>query len=52
MSKYKLCCNAGLAAVGTLCLKDGHSISVVEDHGGFQSESTAAHELGHRLDKQ
>ena len=27
---------------------DLDSASVVEDHGGFQSINTAAHELGHR----
>ena len=31
---------------------DLDSASVVEDHGGFQSINTAAHELGHRYDIQ
>ena len=30
---------------------DLDSASVVEDHGGFQSINTAAHELGHRYDR-
>ena len=38
----------GFAYIGTTCYTDGRSVSVVEDHGGFQSESTATHELGHR----
>ena len=43
-----LSCAPGLAYVGTMCMTDGESVSVVEDHGGYQSESTATHELGHR----
>lgn len=39
----------GLAYTSTLCRMDGKSVSVVEDHGGFQSIDTAAHELGHSL---
>ncbi|KAK6190983.1 hypothetical protein SNE40_002735 [Patella caerulea] len=38
---------AGLASVGTLCKRDGTSVSVVEDRGGYQSIVTATHELGH-----
>ncbi|KAL8606206.1 hypothetical protein ACOMHN_043424 [Nucella lapillus] len=40
---------AGLAYVNTMCSQDGTSVSVVEDHGGFQSENTIIHELGHSL---
>ncbi|XP_076450089.1 A disintegrin and metalloproteinase with thrombospondin motifs like [Babylonia areolata] len=40
---------AGFAYVGSMCHQDGRSVSVVEDHGGFQSETTATHELGHSL---
>ena len=39
---------SGFARVGAMC--DLDSASVVEDHGGFQSINTAAHELGHRYD--
>ncbi|XP_041367237.1 zinc metalloproteinase-disintegrin-like MTP4 [Gigantopelta aegis] len=39
----------GLAFIGTMCQGRGRSVSVVEDHGGFQSVGTAAHELGHSL---
>ncbi|XP_071099541.1 A disintegrin and metalloproteinase with thrombospondin motifs 6-like [Haliotis cracherodii] len=39
----------GLAFIGTMCQGEGRSVSVVEDHGGFQSVGTAAHELGHSL---
>ncbi|WAR13146.1 ADT1-like protein, partial [Mya arenaria] len=39
---------AGYARVGSVCHID--SVSVVEDHGGFQSINAAAHELGHGLD--
>ncbi|GFS12265.1 A disintegrin and metalloproteinase with thrombospondin motifs 18, partial [Elysia marginata] len=39
----------GLAYTSTLCRTDGKSVSVVEDHGGFQSIDTASHELGHSL---
>jgi hypothetical protein len=37
----------GLAFIGTMCTGAGDSASVVEEHGGFQSVGTAAHELGH-----
>ncbi|XP_070200703.1 uncharacterized protein [Littorina saxatilis] len=40
---------AGFALIGSMCYTDGTSISVVEDHGGFQSEGTATHELGHSM---
>jgi len=36
---------AGYARVGSVCTID--SVSVVEDHGGFQSINAATHELGH-----
>ncbi|XP_067654578.1 uncharacterized protein [Haliotis asinina] len=39
----------GFAYVGTMCAGDGSSVSIVEDHGGFQSVGTATHELGHSL---
>jgi hypothetical protein len=39
---------AGFAYIASACATDGTSVSIVEDHGGFQSESTVAHELGHR----
>ncbi|PVD33295.1 hypothetical protein C0Q70_04548 [Pomacea canaliculata] len=39
----------GLAYLSSLCLTDGKSSSVVEDHGGFRCMFTAAHELGHSL---
>lgn len=39
---------SGLAFVGTICLADGVSSSIVEDDGDYQSEAVAAHELGHR----
>ncbi|XP_046552752.1 uncharacterized protein LOC124262308 [Haliotis rubra] len=39
----------GFAYVATTCATDGSSVSIVEDHGGFQSVGTAAHELGHSL---
>jgi len=35
----------GYARVSSVCSID--SVSVVEDHGGFQSINAAAHELGH-----
>ncbi|XP_053385079.1 uncharacterized protein LOC128550301 [Mercenaria mercenaria] len=38
---------AGYARVGSVCSMD--SVSVIEDHGGFQSINAAAHELGHGL---
>ncbi|XP_052262899.1 uncharacterized protein LOC127866424 [Dreissena polymorpha] len=38
---------AGYARVGSVCHID--SVSVVEDHGGFQGINAAAHELGHGL---
>ncbi|KAL4225230.1 hypothetical protein ACF0H5_015919 [Mactra antiquata] len=38
---------AGYARVGSVCMLD--SVSVIEDHGGFQSINAAAHELGHGL---
>lgn len=37
----------GYARVGSVCSMD--SVSVIEDHGGFQSINAAAHELGHGL---
>ena len=40
----------GKAYVNSMCLKDGFSVSVVEDSGGFLSVLTATHELGHRYD--
>ncbi|PVD33634.1 hypothetical protein C0Q70_04892 [Pomacea canaliculata] len=40
---------AGFANVGAMCYPNGASVSVVEDHGGYQSETTATHELGHSL---
>ncbi|ESO86914.1 hypothetical protein LOTGIDRAFT_235128 [Lottia gigantea] len=39
----------GLAYIGTMCQGDGRSVSIVEDHGGFQSVGTATHEIGHSL---
>lgn len=38
----------GYARVGSVCSLD--SVSVIEDHGGFQSINAAAHELGHGYD--
>ncbi|XP_071099939.1 A disintegrin and metalloproteinase with thrombospondin motifs 7-like [Haliotis cracherodii] len=38
----------GQAFVGTLC-EVGRSVSVVEDHAGFQSVHTATHELAHSM---
>ncbi|KAJ8298590.1 hypothetical protein KUTeg_022650, partial [Tegillarca granosa] len=32
-----------------MCRTNGDSVSIVEDHGGFQNVATAAHELGHSL---
>ncbi|KAK3103358.1 hypothetical protein FSP39_018699 [Pinctada imbricata] len=40
---------AGLAYIRTMCKHGGDSVSVVEDHGGFQNVPTAAHEIGHSL---
>ncbi|KAK3101129.1 hypothetical protein FSP39_001178 [Pinctada imbricata] len=40
---------AGLAYIRTMCKRGGDSVSVVEDHGGFQNVPTAAHEIGHSL---
>lgn len=40
---------AGLAFIGSMCRGGGDSVSVVEDHGGFQNIATAAHEIGHSL---
>ena len=48
-TKLPIICSSeltGFARVGAMC--DLDSASVVEDHGGFQSINTAAHELGHR----
>ena len=42
------CLSTGLAYVGTMCDRDGSSVSVVEDDGTSVSEATATHELGHR----
>ncbi|XP_041367149.1 A disintegrin and metalloproteinase with thrombospondin motifs 3-like [Gigantopelta aegis] len=39
----------GKAYVNSMCSKDGSSVSVVEDSGGFMSVHTATHELGHSL---
>ncbi|KAK7452808.1 hypothetical protein BaRGS_00039707, partial [Batillaria attramentaria] len=39
----------GLAYTATLCDTNGKASSIVEDLGGFQCMSTAAHELGHSL---
>ena len=39
---------AGLAFIGSMCRGGGDSVSVVEDHGGFQNIATATHEIGHR----
>ncbi|XP_050411455.1 disintegrin and metalloproteinase domain-containing protein 7 isoform X2 [Patella vulgata] len=39
----------GLAYIGTMCQGEGRSVSIVEDHGGFQSVGTATHEIGHSL---
>ncbi|KAL8603828.1 hypothetical protein ACOMHN_058563 [Nucella lapillus] len=39
----------GLAYTGTVCGTEGQAVSIVEDLGGFQCVSTAAHELGHGL---
>lgn len=41
-------CSVGLAFIGSMCRGGGDSVSVVEDHGGFQNIATAAHEIGHR----
>ncbi|XP_046553733.1 A disintegrin and metalloproteinase with thrombospondin motifs 19-like [Haliotis rubra] len=38
----------GQAFVGTLC-EGGRSVSVVEDHAGFQSVHSATHELAHSM---
>nr|XP_022334633.1 uncharacterized protein LOC111131411 [Crassostrea virginica] len=40
---------AGLAFIGSMCRGGGDSVSVVEDHGGFQNIATATHEIGHSL---
>ncbi|KAL5007656.1 hypothetical protein ScPMuIL_016462 [Solemya velum] len=40
---------SGLAYISTLCRTNGDSVSVVEEHGGFQSISVTAHEIGHGL---
>ncbi|KAL4224994.1 hypothetical protein ACF0H5_015689 [Mactra antiquata] len=47
-SKERVTHTSGLAFIGTLCEK-GDSVSIVEEHGGFQSVGTAAHEIGHSL---
>nr|KAG5687716.1 hypothetical protein BaRGS_024195 [Batillaria attramentaria] len=39
----------GLAYTATLCDTNGKASSIVEDLGGFQCMSTAAHELGHSI---
>ncbi|XP_067655589.1 A disintegrin and metalloproteinase with thrombospondin motifs 19-like [Haliotis asinina] len=38
----------GQAFVGTLC-EGGRSVSIVEDHAGFQSVHSATHELAHSM---
>ncbi|XP_052271534.1 A disintegrin and metalloproteinase with thrombospondin motifs 5-like [Dreissena polymorpha] len=42
---------SGLAYIGTLCDAED-SVSIVEEHGGFQSIATVAHEIGHSLGAQ
>ncbi|KAH9504359.1 hypothetical protein Btru_063410 [Bulinus truncatus] len=42
----------GIAYIGTMCSKDGTSISVIEDRSGYSTIDTAAHEMGHSLSAQ
>lgn len=39
----------GRANIGTVCGRNGTSVSVIEDRGGFQSSHVVAHELAHSL---
>ncbi|XP_059148521.1 A disintegrin and metalloproteinase with thrombospondin motifs like isoform X3 [Physella acuta] len=39
----------GLAYTTTMCQKDGTSVSIIEDMGGYEAIHTATHELGHSL---